>query len=66
VLAEYADRFNKFAHHLPSFPLRSGATGVGNPVGGLVFSNGVQMHEWFSFSESQSRERGDCILSTKS
>lgn len=28
-----------------------GATGVGNPVGGLVFHNGQQMHEWFCFSE---------------
>jgi hypothetical protein len=36
---------------LLSHCLSSGATGEGNPVGGLVFSNGVQMHEWFNFSE---------------
>ncbi|GAA5962527.1 hypothetical protein JCM21900_003666 [Sporobolomyces salmonicolor] len=26
-----------------------GATGNGNPIGGLVFSNGQQIHEWTSF-----------------
>ncbi|GAA6028742.1 hypothetical protein JCM8097_007372 [Rhodosporidiobolus ruineniae] len=26
-----------------------GATGLGNPIGSLVFANGVQMHEWHSF-----------------
>jgi hypothetical protein len=26
-----------------------GADGNGNPIGGLVFHNGQQMHEWFSF-----------------
>ncbi|GAA6011686.1 hypothetical protein JCM10207_004209 [Rhodosporidiobolus poonsookiae] len=26
-----------------------GATGLGNPIGSLVFNNGVQIHEWTSF-----------------
>ena len=31
-----------------------GADGNGNPIGALVYSNGVQIHEWTSFmSDSQ-------------
>ncbi|GAA6023229.1 hypothetical protein JCM8202_004575 [Rhodotorula sphaerocarpa] len=30
-----------------------GATGFGNPIGSLVFSNGQQIHEWTSISDSE-------------